>query len=63
VAEYGDPIELAPGLRATFFNARHILGSASILIEAQDAGERPGGLFGRPRQCWAAAPAAVELQV
>jgi metallo-beta-lactamase family protein len=32
-ARYGDPIDLAPGIRATFVDAGHILGSASILLE------------------------------
>lgn len=35
-ADYGEPIQIAPGLRATFFDAGHILGSASILIEAEE---------------------------
>jgi metallo-beta-lactamase family protein len=35
VASYGKRIELAPGLAATFFDAGHILGSASILVEAE----------------------------
>ena len=39
-AVYDAPLELAPGLRATFRNAGHILGSASILVEA----EEPGGV-------------------
>jgi metallo-beta-lactamase family protein len=37
-AAYDAPLELAPGLRATFRNAGHILGSASILLEAREAG-------------------------
>lgn len=32
-AVYNEPLELAPGIRATFFDAGHILGSASILLE------------------------------
>jgi len=32
-ADYEKPLELAPGLSATFFDAGHILGSASIRIE------------------------------
>ena len=32
-AEYGQPLQLASSLRATFFDAGHILGSASVLIE------------------------------
>jgi metallo-beta-lactamase family protein len=35
-ATYGQPLELKPGLRATFLDAGHILGSASILIEAEE---------------------------
>ena len=35
-ADYEKPIQIAPGLRATFFDAGHILGSASILIEADE---------------------------
>ncbi len=38
VAAYGRTIELAPNLRATFFDAGHILGSASVLIEAEENG-------------------------
>jgi len=38
-ASYGAPITLAPGIRATFFDAGHILGSASILVEISEAGE------------------------
>jgi metallo-beta-lactamase family protein len=45
LAEYGDPIELTPDLSATFFNAGHILGSASILIEAEEAGKRRRVVF------------------
>ncbi|MDI9848643.1 MBL fold metallo-hydrolase [Rhodoblastus sp. 17X3] len=40
VAAYRKEIELAPGLRATFFDAGHILGSASVLIEADEGGAR-----------------------
>lgn len=32
-ATYGQALELAPGLAATFFDAGHILGSASVLLE------------------------------
>jgi metallo-beta-lactamase family protein len=39
-AEYGETVELATGLRATFFDAGHILGSASIQIEVSE-GETP----------------------
>jgi metallo-beta-lactamase family protein len=37
-AVYGKPIDLAPGIRATFVDAGHILGSASILLELTEAG-------------------------
>ena len=39
MATYGQPIELAPSLSATFYDAGHILGSASIRIE--QAGDHP----------------------
>lgn len=35
---YGAPVELAPGIRATFHDAGHILGSAWILLELAEAG-------------------------
>ena len=34
---YGEPIDLAPGTCATFIDAGHILGSASILLELAEA--------------------------
>ncbi len=45
IASYGAAIELAPGLRATFFDAGHILGSASVLVEAEEGGEARKILF------------------
>ena len=30
---YDQPIDLAPGIRVTYFDAGHILGSASIFLE------------------------------
>ena len=44
-AEYGKTLELAPGLRATFHDAGHILGSASILIEVEESGRRRSVVF------------------
>lgn len=35
-AEYGKPIDVCDGVKATFFNAGHILGSASILFEVKE---------------------------
>jgi metallo-beta-lactamase family protein len=44
-ARYGEPIDLAPGLRATFFDAGHILGSACVLLELEERGRRHRVLF------------------
>lgn len=44
-ASYGQPLELAPGIRATFVDAGHILGSASILLELEEGGRRRSVLF------------------
>jgi metallo-beta-lactamase family protein len=44
-ARYGEPIELAQGARATFVDAGHILGSASILLELTEAGRTVRLLF------------------
>jgi metallo-beta-lactamase family protein len=38
VAVYGKPLEIVPGVRATFLDAGHILGSASLLLELQEQG-------------------------
>ncbi len=35
-ASYNQPIDIAPGIRATFKDAGHILGSASILLELEE---------------------------
>ncbi len=37
-AAYATPLDLAPGIRATFLDAGHILGSASVLLELEEAG-------------------------
>ncbi|KGI77561.1 MBL fold metallo-hydrolase [Oleiagrimonas soli] len=37
---YGETREIAPGMRATFVDAGHILGSASVLLEIEDQGKR-----------------------
>ncbi len=42
---FHDPVELAPGVRAVFINAGHILGSASILLLLEEHGRRHRLLF------------------
>ena len=44
-AVYGRRIDLAPGIAVTFYDAGHILGSASVLIEGQEHGETKRILF------------------
>jgi metallo-beta-lactamase family protein len=44
-AAYGRPIQIAPGIRATFLDAGHILGSASILLELEEDGRQRSVLF------------------
>lgn len=45
VVGYETPFEIAPGIRATFFNAGHILGSASVLLEADEGGKKRSAFF------------------
>lgn len=44
-AKYNKPLEVAPGIRATFFDAGHILGSASIFLELDEDDYRRTVLF------------------
>ena len=44
-AEYDQPLRLENGIRATFMDAGHILGSASILLELEEQGQRRRVLF------------------
>ena len=44
-ASYDQSIEVAPGIRATFIDAGHILGSASIFLELEEEGRRHRLLF------------------
>jgi len=44
-ARYNQSLELAPGLRATFIDAGHILGSACISLELEERGQRRTVLF------------------
>jgi metallo-beta-lactamase family protein len=45
VASYEQAIELASGLRVSFFDAGHILGSAHVLVEVADGGRSRRVLF------------------
>jgi len=45
VARYNETIELSPGISATFLDAGHILGSASILLELTEKGRQRRVLF------------------
>ncbi len=36
---YNQPITITPGIKATFINAGHILGSASVVLEIEDKGK------------------------
>jgi metallo-beta-lactamase family protein len=69
-AVYGKALELAPGLRATFHDAGHILGSASILLEVEENGRRRSvvlsgdiGNAGRPLLRAPDPPAAADAVV
>jgi metallo-beta-lactamase family protein len=44
-ARYEKPLELAPGIRVTFLDAGHILGSASILVELEEGDRTRSVLF------------------
>jgi metallo-beta-lactamase family protein len=51
--DYGSPVEVAPGIRATFSDAGHILGSAIISLDVEEADRPPrrlvfSGDLGRP---------------
>ncbi len=70
LAEYGTPLDLARGLRASFYNAGHILGSASILVEMEEDSKRRRVLFsgdignaGRPLLAPPATPEAAAIVV
>ncbi|KPJ87745.1 MAG: MBL fold metallo-hydrolase [Gammaproteobacteria bacterium SG8_11] len=44
-AQYNEPLELASGIRATFLDAGHILGSACVYLELEEHGEKRKLLF------------------
>ena len=69
-ARYKEPLQVAAGIRATFFDAGHILGSASILLELEEGGKRRRVLFsgdlgasGRPLLRDPAHPPAADVVV
>jgi metallo-beta-lactamase family protein len=45
ITAFEKPHDLCPGIRTTFYDAGHILGSASILLEMEEAGRRHRVLF------------------
>jgi metallo-beta-lactamase family protein len=45
VVDYEKPFEIAPGIKATFFNAGHILGSASVLLDVDEGGKKRSVFF------------------
>jgi metallo-beta-lactamase family protein len=68
--EYRGPLELAPGIRLTAFDAGHILGSVSVLIDAAEAGARRRVLFsgdignsGRPLLASPSVPEGADIVV
>jgi metallo-beta-lactamase family protein len=69
-AQYATPIDVFPGLRASFHDAGHILGSASILLDIQEDGRHRTILYsgdlgsaGRPLLRAPAPPGAAEVIV
>ena len=65
-AVYDEPIELAAGVRATFINAGHILGSACVYLQLTEGAQQSTVLFsgdlgksGGPLLCDPAKPPAV----
>ncbi len=44
-AVYGEAFEIAAGVRATFYDAGHILGSASVRLELEEGGQRRSVTF------------------
>ncbi|HLQ11941.1 MAG TPA: MBL fold metallo-hydrolase [Steroidobacteraceae bacterium] len=45
VAAYGEDLQLAPGLSVSYHDAGHILGSAHVLVQVQEAGRSRRVLF------------------
>jgi metallo-beta-lactamase family protein len=69
-AAYGQRIGIAPGIHATFVDAGHILGSASVYLELEEQGQRRTILFsgdlgnrGRPLLRAPEMPPAADIAV
>jgi metallo-beta-lactamase family protein len=69
-ASYDQPLELFPGVRATFIDAGHILGSASIVLDLAEAGRQLRLIFsgdlgntGRPLLRGPATPPKADVAV
>ena len=69
-AEYNQPLQIAPGIRVTFFDAGHILGSASIQVDVTEGNQIRSLLFsgdignaGRPLLRAPSPPAQAEVVV
>ncbi|MBV9426619.1 MAG: MBL fold metallo-hydrolase [Bradyrhizobiaceae bacterium] len=69
-ASYDQPLELFPGVRATFIDAGHILGSASIVLDVVEAGRQLKLIFsgdlgnkGRPLLRGPATPPKADVAV
>jgi metallo-beta-lactamase family protein len=68
--DYDVPLDVADGVRASFLDAGHILGSASVLLELEEQGEKRSVLFsgdlgnaGRPLLREPATPPVVDAVV
>jgi metallo-beta-lactamase family protein len=69
-ASYDQPLDLFPGVRATFIDAGHILGSASIVLDLAEAGRQLKLIFsgdlgntGRPLLRGPAVPPKADVAV
>jgi metallo-beta-lactamase family protein len=51
IVDFAKPYDLCPGIRTTFFDAGHILGSACILLDLEEAGNRRRVLFSGDLGC------------
>jgi metallo-beta-lactamase family protein len=70
IAAYGQPIDIANGVRVTFVNAGHILGSASLVLDLVEGDRRRRVLFsgdlgptGRPLLADSNPPADADIVV